>query len=97
MQFSQKMPVFHENRKIVLEKHIPDLLDTEECLLLYDLSNSKSLIHHSGNTLLLILIILVTMSVSVNLDSTKMISIVFSIFSNCLKKSNYTLLESFCL
>ena len=71
------MPVFREIRKIVLQTYIADLLDTEECLLLYDLNNSKTLIYHTGNTLLLILMILVTMSVSVNLDSTKMISIVF--------------------
>ena len=73
MQFSQKMPVFGEIRKIVLQRHIADLLDTEECLLLHDLNNSKTLIHHTGNelTLILILVILVTMSVSVNLNSVK--------------------------
>ena len=71
------MPVFREVPKIVLQTHIADLLDTEECLLLYDLSNSKTLIHQTANTLLFILIILMTMSLSVDLDTTEMISIVF--------------------
>ena len=74
MQFSQKVFVFREIRKIVLQTHIADLLDTKQYLLLYDLNNSKTLIDHTRNTLLLILIILVMMSLSVNLDSTKMIS-----------------------
>ena len=97
MQFSQKMSVFREIRKTVLQTHIADLLDTEECLLLYDLSNSKTLIHHTGNILLCNLD---------NLSDDECISEVKFYKSDIYRLLNilkmpqevsFTLVESFCL